>query len=166
MLYIAPKPLESRSEVWVSKGAQRSSGSILTRVVQLPVGFGERSIMLRPCIGTVVAAVLGGCSSTFFSLPDTPTSLDPGPADYQALVAKNLLELKDRTSLGSLEISPLRQTRLAQSGDWFACVRTTVQEQLTHFAFFIREGRVIEWRQAVLVDGCAQEQFQPLRAVQ
>jgi hypothetical protein len=109
-----------------------------------------------------VAAVLGGCSSTFFSLPDTPTSLDPGPADYQALVANNLRELKDRTSLGPLEISPLRQTRLAQPGDWFACVRTTVQEQLTHFAFFIREGRVIERRQAVLVDGCAQEQFQPL----
>jgi hypothetical protein len=82
--------------------------------------------------------------------------------DYQALVANNLRELKDRTSLGPLEISPLRQTRLAQPGDWFACVRTTVQEQPTHFALFIREGRVIERRQAVLVDGCAQEQFQPL----
>jgi hypothetical protein len=123
------------------------------------VGFGEWSKCC--CIGTVVAAVLGGCSSTFFILPDTPTSLDAGPADYQALVANNLRELKDRTSLGPLEISPLRQTRLAQPGDWFACVRTTVQEQLTHFAF-IREGRVIERRQAVLVDGCAQEQFQPL----
>ena len=121
--------------------------------------------MSRPYIGLLVGTLLGGCSSTFFFLPDTPVSLDPGPADYQVLVARDLRQLKNRESMRSFEISPLRQTQLAQPGDWFACVRTSVQERPTHIAVFLRDGKVIERRQAVLVDGCTQEQFQPLRDV-
>ena len=124
------------------------------------------SNMLRPYIGLVAGTLLGGCSSTFFFLPDTPTPLESGPADYQVLVAKDLRHLKDRETMGPFEISPLRQTQLAQPGDWFACVRTSIQDRPTHIAVFMREGRVIDRRQAVVIDGCAQEQFQPLPKVE
>src|SRR4051812_41853490 len=82
--------------------------------------------MLRPVAGFVALTILGGCSSTFFFMPETPVSLEPGPADYHTLIANDLRTLKDRSSMGSFEVAQLRQTRLAQPGDWFACVRTTV----------------------------------------
>jgi len=117
---------------------------------------------LRAYLSLLAAVTVGGCSSTFFFLPDAPPSVEPSPADYQAWVAKDLGNLKDRSSMGPFEISPLRSTRLAQPGDWIACVRTTIQERPTYFAVFIREGRVVERRQAVVIDQCAQEEFQPL----
>src|SRR5262245_3179128 len=113
--------------------------------------------MVRLLISVLLGMLLGGCSSTFFFLPDGPTS--PGPPDYQVLVAKDLQKIGAN---GALEISPLRQTQLAQPGDWFACVRTSLQDRPTHIAVFLRDGKVIDRRQAVVVDGCAQEQFQPL----
>ena len=123
--------------------------------------------MLRPYIGIVLGTLLGGCSSTFFFLPDNTGSLDhgQGPVDYQALVANDLRQLKKSESTGSFEISPLRRTQLTQPGDWFACVRANVQDRPAHIAVFMRDGRVIDRRQAVVIDGCAQEQFQPLPGV-
>jgi hypothetical protein len=120
--------------------------------------------MLRSYLGAVAVVVLGGCSSTFFFPPENPMALDAGPADYQALVAKDLAKLGNRAAMGPLEISRLRQTRLAQPGDWMVCVRTTIEERPTYIAVFMRDGRVIDRRLAVLVDECAQEQFQPLAA--
>jgi hypothetical protein len=96
-------------------------------------------------------------------LPDVSPSADPSPVDYQTLVAKDLETLKDRSSMGPFEISPLRNTRLAQPGDWMACVRTTIHERPTYFAVFMHDGHVVERRQAVMIDQCAQEEFQPLR---
>jgi len=121
--------------------------------------------MVRPSLVILVATLLGGCSSTFFFLPDGPPSPETGPADYQALVAKDLNNLQNLGSKGPFEISPLRQTQLTQPGDWFACVRTSVQDRPTYIAVFLRDGRVIDRRQAVLVDGCIQEQFQPMTKV-
>jgi hypothetical protein len=116
--------------------------------------------MRRSWTGIVALALLGACTSVLS--PDLRIESEAGPADYQVLVAKDLVGLKDRAFTGPFEISPLRQTRLAQPGDWMACVRTAVQERPTYLAFFMREGRVVERRIAVLIDECAQEQFQPL----
>jgi hypothetical protein len=116
--------------------------------------------MRRSWIGMGALALLGACTSVLS--PDVPAESEAGPADYQTLVAKNLAGLKDRAFAGPFEISALRRTRLAQPGDWMACVRTTVQERPTYLAFFMREGRVLEQRIAVLIDECAQEQFRPL----
>jgi hypothetical protein len=79
--------------------------------------------MLRQVAGFVALTILSGCSSTFFFIPETPVSLEPGPADYHRLIANDLRTLKDRSSMGPFEVAQLRQTRLAQPGDWFACVR-------------------------------------------
>src|SRR5262249_50025435 len=77
----------------------------------------------------------------FFFLPDNPGSLDhgQGPVDYQVLVANDLRQLKKSESAGSFEISPLRRTQLTQPGDWFACVRTNVQDRPAHIAVFMRD---------------------------
>ena len=117
--------------------------------------------MWRSCVGFVAFAVLASCSDTL-SLPDRPVALDPGPFDYQALVSKYLDGQKNRDSMGSIEISPLRASRLAQPGDWMVCARTTVEDRPTYLALFIRENKVIESRLAVLLDECAQQRFQPL----
>jgi hypothetical protein len=116
--------------------------------------------MARSWIGIGALALLGACTSVMS--PDMPEDLEAGPGDYRTLVAKHLAGLKERASMGPIEISPLRRTRLAQPGDWMACVRTTVQERPTYLAFFMREGRVLDQRIAVLIDECTQEQFQPL----
>jgi hypothetical protein len=119
--------------------------------------------MLRPVAGFLVLTILSGCSSTFFFIPETPVSLEPGPADYHTLIANDLQTLKDRASMGPFEVAQLRQTRLAQPGDWFACVRTTLQEKPMYFAVFMRDGQVVERRQAVMIDECSSEHFRPLQ---
>ena len=116
-------------------------------------------------IGLVATMLLGGCSSpsgpSFFP-PDAPTQLDPGPADYQALVGNELNKM-NRASMGPVEVSPPRRTRLAQPGDWMVYVRTIMQERPAYFAMFIREGRVVDRRLAVVIDECPQAQYQPLQ---
>jgi hypothetical protein len=116
--------------------------------------------MGRSWIGVVAFALLGACTSLLS--PDMPVESEAGAPDYQALVAKDLAGMKDRASMGSFEISALRRSRLAQPGDWMTCVRTTIQERPTYLAFFMREGRVLDRRLAVLIDECGQEQFHPL----
>jgi hypothetical protein len=115
--------------------------------------------MARSWIGIVALALSSACTS--FVSPEINDS-ETGPADYQQLVARDLAAMKDRAGMGPLEISPLRRTRLAQPGDWMACVRTTVQERPTYLAVFMREGRVLDRRVAVVIDECGQEHFQPL----
>jgi hypothetical protein len=116
--------------------------------------------MGRSWVGMGALALLGACTSLLS--PDAPAESEAAAPDYQALVAKDLAGLKDRASMGAFEISPLRRTRLAQPGDWMACVRTTIQERPTYLAFFMREGRILDRRLAVLIDECGQEQFHPL----
>ena len=112
-------------------------------------------------MGAWALALLSGCSASLLP-PDLPTPLEAGPGDYQAVVAKDVGTLANRATLGPLEISALRRTRLTQPGDWVACVRAVTEERPTYFAVFIRDGRVIDRRLAVLVDECGQEQYQPL----
>src|SRR5262245_21254609 len=119
--------------------------------------------MRRSWIGLVALALLGACTSLLS--PDTPADSEAGPADYQTLAARHLANTKGETgpfATGPFEVSPMRRTRLAQPGDWMVCVRATVQERPAYLAFFMREGRVLDRRIAVLIDECAQEQFQPL----
>ncbi len=116
-------------------------------------------------IGLVATALLGGCSSPSgpsFLPPDAPTQLDPGPADYQALVGTELNKM-NRAFMGPIEVSPPRRTRLAQPGDWMVCVRTIMKERPAYIAMFIREGRVVDRRLAVLMDECPQAQYQLLQ---
>jgi hypothetical protein len=115
--------------------------------------------MARSWIGIVALALSSACTSL---VSPEMTDSETGPADYQLLVARDLAAMKERVGMGPLEISPLRRTRLAQPGDWMACVRTTVQERPTYLAVFMREGRVLDRRVAVLIDECGQEQFQPI----
>lgn len=121
--------------------------------------------MWRLCACAGAVTLLGGCSSTFFFLPDTSEPA-PAPTDYQQLVAKDMASMKARLGMGALEISPLRPTRLAQPGDWFACVRTNIQERKVHYAVFMRDGKVTDRREAVVIDGCPQQEFQPLPVVE
>jgi hypothetical protein len=123
-----------------------------------PIPAGVR--MLRRYIGVAALVALTGCSSTFFEGLQSPAGSDQEPANYQSLVAKDLAALK--SPVGGYEISSVRKTRLAQPGDWVVCVKTTGEERPTFFAVFLRDGRVIERRLAVVVDECAQEQFLPL----
>jgi len=120
------------------------------------------SLVVVRVAGIAVAAMACGCSTTFFSAPDKPVSLEAGPADYQNLVARNLATLKAQASTGSFEISPPRKTRLAQPGDWVVCVKTTIKERPAYFAVFIDDGKVLERRVAVVIDECQQQPYQPL----
>jgi hypothetical protein len=119
--------------------------------------------MFRSSLGVIAMLAVAGCSSANLSF-DPPPSKEPEPEpDYQKLVASSAnTNLKDRASFGPLEISPIRRTRLTEPGDWMVCVKTTVRGHDAYFGAFIQEHQVIAWRQAVLIDECEKESYQPL----
>jgi hypothetical protein len=133
-------------------------GAVVTPVA------GQAVPLLRSFVGLVALVCLAGCSSTFFGPSDKPFALDPGPMEYQAVVSKYLEAMPNRATMGPFEISPLRETRLAQPGDWIVCVKTTVEQRPTYLALFIHDNAVVDRRLAVLVDDCPQQRFQPLPA--
>jgi hypothetical protein len=72
----------------------------------------------------------------------------------------------DPSSVGLVEISPLRPTRGPQMGDWMACLRIAINGQPTLYAVFIdsQQPKVILLRLAVRFDDCAGDQYEPLIA--
>jgi hypothetical protein len=119
--------------------------------------------MLRSSLGVVTILAVAGCSSANLSFDPLPSKEPEPEPDYQKLVASSAnTNLKDRVSFGPLEISPIRRTRLTEPGDWMVCAKTTVRGHDAYFGAFIQEHQVIAWRQAVLIDECEKESYQPL----
>jgi len=117
---------------------------------------------------TIVAAVLialsaSGCASLWDYSPRTQAEDD---ADYQRtyssykrLAAAHVKQLKLASGLTTPTISTLRKAHTVVFADWMACVQGEEAGQRRTFAVFYRDGKIADFRQAVVIDRCDAESF-------
>jgi hypothetical protein len=56
----------------------------------------------------------------------------------------------------------LQRTKLAQPGDWFACLKSDNKSNNGLFAVFIENGKVVDFRHSVGIDYCESAVYSPL----
>jgi len=120
---------------------------------------------------TIVAVVLtavsaGGCASLWDYSPRTQAEDD---ADYQRthssykrLASAHVKELKYAGGLTAPTISPLRKAHTVVFADWMACVQGDEAGLRRTFAVFYREGKIADFRHAVVIDRCEGERYERL----
>ena len=117
----------------------------------------------RPFICVLVPLIAAGCSmANLVGTEDMRPEPAPEP-DYRRIVAEGVKpNLKDALAYGPLEVSPIRRTTRVQYGDWMVCVKGRREDHPVYFGVFMREHRILNWGEAVIVDRCEAEEYEPL----
>jgi hypothetical protein len=115
---------------------------------------------MRSLLWALVALVAAGCVN-LAGTADTRNEPPPEP-DYRNIVAAAVTgNLTNAASFAPLQISAIKRSA-AIFGDWTVCVKGARDGQPAYFTVFIREHKVEKWREAVIVDQCPAEQYEPL----
>jgi hypothetical protein len=83
------------------------------------------------------------------------------PANYGALIAKELKKFKGFADYSSFEISGLRWVDVATGRSWLACVRYLEHGHQRYYSFFIQDGAITHMRYDVRTDQCVAQQYVP-----
>jgi hypothetical protein len=117
---------------------------------------------MRSFLWALATLVAAGCVN-LAGTADTRTEPAPEP-DYRNIVAAAVKgNLTNPASFAPLEISAIKRSA-AIFGDWAVCVKGLREGQPAYFTVFIKEHRVEKWREAVIVDRCPAEQYEPLQS--
>jgi hypothetical protein len=132
------------------------------------VGTGFLQSMRAVIVTTALLLTLlvTGCASLWDYSPRTPAEDD---ADYQRthstykqLASAWVKQLKYPGGLGAPTISPLRKAHAVAFADWMTCVQGEEAGLRRTFAVFYRDGKIADFRQAVVIDGCEAEPYERL----
>ena len=63
---------------------------------------------------------------------------------------------------GYPRISPVRKAPVSALGDWIVCLRSDAESDPRAYALIIQNNEIVDYRLAVIIDGCASERFEPL----
>jgi hypothetical protein len=114
----------------------------------------------------IFAAFAAGCAPLWDYYPRTPLEEE---ADYQRtrlnykqLATARVKELKYPGGLATPTISPLRKSHTVAFADWMACVQGEGEGHRRTFAVFYRDRKVVDFRHAVVIDGCDSEPYERL----
>ncbi len=114
-------------------------------------------------LASALTALLAGCGSSSPTLDDAfekALSLSPEPLPpYRKLVAEALKTFKAQNELTNLEISDPRWVEHLGGPAWLVCVKFNPAANPYHYAFFIRQEKIVENRFAVGTDRCTQRTF-------
>jgi hypothetical protein len=108
----------------------------------------------------LIAAAVAACSigDVGPALPPLP----PNPPDM-AVVNSEAARIFGVLKLpGSPELSRLRPAHPTALSEWIVCLRSDADDLPRNYALFLRNGALYGYRLAVQIDGCAQEQYEPL----
>ena len=83
-------------------------------------------------------------------------------SNYRQLALAQVSQLKYSGGLVGPAISPLRKSHLVALADWMACIQGEGEGQRKMFAIFYRDRQVTDFRQAVVIDRCEQDSYEPL----
>jgi hypothetical protein len=114
----------------------------------------------------ILATFAAGCASLWDYSPRTPIEDE---ADYQRtrssykqLATARVKELKYPGGLATPTISPLRKSHSVAFADWMACVQGEGEGHRRTFAVFYRDRKIVDFRHAVVIDGCDAEPYERL----
>jgi hypothetical protein len=111
----------------------------------------------------LVIAGLSGCSLGVD--PPALTQLDAVHIpDIAALAGKIQETFKSVKLTGYPRVSQVRQAPVSAVGDWLVCLRSDAENDARVYALIIANNDVVDYRLALLIDGCEHEQFAPLPA--
>jgi hypothetical protein len=97
--------------------------------------------------------LLPGCSELALPSEEVPAAgADPS---YVNIVAHHLKTLfKNQASYDAFEISPFRWVHSLKGWAWLTCVRFQDQGHPRVYAVFLKDGRIVDTRYAVVTDAC------------
>ena len=110
---------------------------------------------------TLAGLILAGCS--LGADPAPTVQLDPmNVPDMVALAAKIQSAFKNVKLTGYPRVSPVRRAPVSALGDWIVCLMSDVESDPRVYALLIQNNEIVDYRLALIIDGCANERFAPL----
>jgi hypothetical protein len=120
---------------------------------------------LRPALA-LVALGLSACAPILDYSAHSPIEEEADYVrtltNYRQLALAQVSQLKYSGGLLGPAISPLRKSHLVALADWMACIQGEGEGQHKIFAIFYRDRQVTDFRQAVVIDRCEQDTYEPL----
>jgi hypothetical protein len=102
--------------------------------------------------------LLPGCSD--LALPNEEMPAAGAVPSYVSAVANYLKTLfKNQASYDAFEISPFRWVHSLKGWAWLTCVRFQDQGHPRVYAVFLKDGRIVDGRYAVVTDACDEQTY-------
>lgn len=113
------------------------------------------------CAALLLALLLlSGCTDLALPNEEMPTAgADPGYAGVVAHYLKNLFKNQAVSSYSAFEISPFRWVHSLKGWTWLTCVRFQEQGYQRVYAVFLKDGKVVDGRYAVVTDACNEQTY-------
>jgi hypothetical protein len=105
--------------------------------------------------------ILAGCS--LGADPAPMAQLDSvNVPNIAALAAKIQDTFKAVKLTGYPRVSNVRKAPVSALGDWIVCLRSDAESDSRVYALLIQNNEIVDYRLALMIDGCASERFEPL----
>ena len=119
---------------------------------------------MRP-ISVLAALVLAGCSLGADQL--TPPLLGTeSPPDLVRLTPQIQSTFVSAKLTGNPRVSQVRRAPVSALGDWIVCLRGSDAQDSRVYAVIMSGSDVVDYRLALMIDGCANDSFGPLPGAQ
>jgi hypothetical protein len=109
----------------------------------------------------LAALVLAGCSLGADPLAPPPLGTE-SPPDLVRLAPKIQSTFGSAKLTGNPRVSRIRRAPVSALGDWIVCLRGSDPEDSRVYAVIMSGSEVVDYRLALMIDGCANESFGPL----
>jgi hypothetical protein len=116
---------------------------------------------LPPAFAGLISAgyLLAGCSLGVDSGAMTQFEAVPNVLVLAAKIQDTFNTVK---LTGYPRISQARRAPVSALGDWIVCLRSDAESDPRVYALLIQNNDIADYRLALIIDGCANERFEPL----
>ena len=107
--------------------------------------------------GLLLAGCALGADPGLLTQPDTVNV-----PDMAVLAPKIQSTFKTVKLTGYPRVSPVRKAPVSALGDWIVCLMSDTEGDSRVYALLIQNNEIVDYRLALIIDGCAGERFGPL----
>ena len=108
-----------------------------------------------------VGLILAGCSLGADPAPLAQLDTVSVP-NVAALAAKIQDTFKSVKLAGYPRVSAVRKAPVSAFGDWIVCLGSDAESDSRVYALLIQNNDIVDYRLALVIDGCAKERYGPL----
>lgn len=105
--------------------------------------------------------LLAGCSLSGEVVAPVPLDAPRAP-DVAPLAGKIQDTFKAVKLTGYPRVSQFHPAPVSAMGDWLICLRSDVDSDSRVYALVIQNNEIVDYRLALIVDGCEHERYDPL----